>query len=263
MDAVGPTRSVQDSKVTLAQHMGVAESNVAGAVHGGVIMKMVDTAGALAAAKFCGHPVVTAAIDEMSFLEPVKLGDVVTATASVNGVGQTSMEVGVKVETENVLTGQRTHTATAYLLYVAMDAKTNRPTAVPELVTESAQERRRQRQAKARRKARIARREAALASRAAQREAERRKQEKAEARKRARMAKTGSTAAQATPPASPEPPISEQTPHLGKWRSSRSSATERSGLAPDEAGGVATMQRPDAGSGGGADPNTLRWRSGR
>jgi acyl-CoA hydrolase len=207
--------------------MGVSDSNLAGAVHGGTIMKLVDTAGGLAAMKFSGSPVVTAAIDELSFLEPVNLGDLVTVTASVNGVGDTSMEVGVKVETENVLTGERRHTSTAYLLYVALDSETRQPVRVPRLVCETAEERRRQRQAKARRKARTARREAALAARAGADEAARKRQEAAEERRRARLA-----AKEDQPPEPQEP----QTP-------------------PQEASPVATA--PEAGTSGG---EVRKWR---
>ncbi|HVL49914.1 MAG TPA: acyl-CoA thioesterase [Actinomycetota bacterium] len=188
MSGAEPTRTVSDSRVMLAQHMGISDSNLAGAVHGGTIMKLVDTAGGLAATKFSGSPVVTAAIDELSFLEPVNLGDLVTVTASVNGVGDTSMEVGVKVETENVLTGEVRHTSTAYLLYVALDPETRQPVRVPRLETQTPEERRRQRQARARRKARIARREASLAARAGADEAARLRQEAKEARRQARMA---------------------------------------------------------------------------
>lgn len=84
-------KRVRESQVQLSQAMGIGDSNLAGAVHGGVIMKLVDTAGGLAAVKHSGGPVVTAAIDEMSFIEPVQLGDLVTVRASVNGVGRTSM----------------------------------------------------------------------------------------------------------------------------------------------------------------------------
>jgi acyl-CoA hydrolase len=160
-------RTVRDSRVVLAQHMGISDSNLAGAVHGGVIMKLVDDAGGIAAMKYCGGPVVTAAVDEMSFIEPVKLGDLVTVTASVNGVGTTSMEVGVRVETENVLTGLKVHTSTAYLLFVALDPKTKRPRKVPPLIAETPDEKRRMAEAEVRREARLARREAILAGRAA------------------------------------------------------------------------------------------------
>jgi uncharacterized protein (TIGR00369 family) len=158
-------RTVAQSRVVLAQHMGITDANLAGAVHGGSIMKLVDTAGALAAIRFCGGPVVTAAIDEMSFLEPVRLGDLVTLTASVNGVGTTSMEVGIRVETEDVMTGVRAHTGTAYFLYVALDPDTRKPIPVPRLVAETPEEVRRMRQAEIRRQARLARRTALQAQR--------------------------------------------------------------------------------------------------
>jgi acyl-CoA hydrolase len=213
MNGAETTKTVSESRVVLAQHMGVSDSNLAGAVHGGTIMKLVDTAGGLAAMKFSRRPVVTAAIDELSFLEPVNLGDLVTVTASVNGVGDTSMEVGVKVETENVLTGETRHTATAYLLFVAVDAESKQPVRVPRLKTESPEERRRERQAKARRKARLARRESILAARADSEQAKKRRAEAKEARRQARMlanklaaaadASSAAPAAQEGPPGSP------------------------------------------------------------
>lgn len=159
-------KTVTESQVTLVQSMGIADSNLAGAVHGGVIMKLVDTAAGYAAMKHSGGPVVTAAIDELSFIEPVNLGDLVTLSASVNGVGTTSMEVGVRVETENVLTGQTEHTSTAYLVFVALDPQTRKPRPIPPLIAETPVEKRRMREAELRRKARLARREAILAERA-------------------------------------------------------------------------------------------------
>lgn len=220
MNGAEPTRTVTESRVVLAQHMGVSDSNLAGAVHGGTIMKLVDTAGGLAAMKFSGHPVVTAAIDELSFLEPVNLGDLVTVTASVNGVGNTTMEVGVRVETENVMTGETRHTSTAYLLFVALDPETRQPVRVPRLVTESTEERRRERQAKARRKARIARRKSTLSARAESRQAAERKKEQAEARRKARLAaKEAEAAAQAqTGDAIPEPAPAQPDAEIKRWR---------------------------------------------
>lgn len=159
-------KPVKESQVTLVQSMGIADSNLAGAVHGGVIMKLVDTAAGYAAMKHSGGPVVTAAIDELSFIEPVNLGDLVTLSASVNGVGTTSMEVGVRVETENVLTGRTEHTSTAYLVFVALDPQTRKPRPIPPLIAETQVEKRRMREAELRREARLARREAILAERA-------------------------------------------------------------------------------------------------
>lgn len=158
-------KTVKESQVVLAQSMGVMDANLAGAVHGGVIMKLVDSAGGLAAVKHSTGPVVTAAIDEMSFIEPVNLGDLVTLKASVNDVGTTSMEVGVRVEAENLITGRKVHTSTAYLVFVALDPATRRPRPAPPLIAETADEKRRQREAKLRREARLARRAAILAER--------------------------------------------------------------------------------------------------
>lgn len=157
-------RRVAESQVQLVQAMGIQDANVAGFVHGGVIMKLVDTAAGIAAIKHSGGPVVTAAVDEMSFLEPVNIGDLVTVRASVNGVGATSMEVGVRVETEDVLTGRRAHTSSAYLVFVALDAH-HRPRHVPFLVAETPDEERRMREARLRREDRLRRREAILEGR--------------------------------------------------------------------------------------------------
>lgn len=263
MNGAEATKTVQESKVVLAQHMGVSDSNLAGAVHGGTIMKLVDTAGGLAATKFSGGPVVTAAIDELSFLEPVNLGDLVTVTASVNGVGDTSMEVGVKVETEDVLTGERRHTSTAYLLYVALDAQTRQPVRVPRLVAETPEERRRQRHAKARRKARIARRESTLKARAAADEAARKRKEASEARRKARLAAKDAAAGKLAeePAASGNPasaaerlavrPSGGAGSEVKRWRSSKMVAPQSGepalvGAGPDE--GAADLRRWRRGS---------------
>jgi uncharacterized protein (TIGR00369 family) len=159
-------KTVKQSQVELSQAMGIQEANLLGHVHGGVIMKLVDTAGGYAAIRHAQGPVVTAAIDEMSFLTPVNLGDLVTVRASVNGVGETSMEVGVRVETENVLTGERAHTSTAYLVFVALDPRTDRPRKVAPLIPETDLERRRMREAELRRRSRVERRRAIVAQRA-------------------------------------------------------------------------------------------------
>jgi acyl-CoA hydrolase len=122
-------------------------------------MKMVDTAAGLAAVKHCGGLAVTAAMDEMTFLEPVYLGDVVTVKAQVNEAFTTSMEVGVRVEAEDVTTGRRVHTSSAYLVFVALD-RDGKPRAVPPVLAENEEERQRQREAKLRREARLARKTA-------------------------------------------------------------------------------------------------------
>jgi uncharacterized protein (TIGR00369 family) len=146
--------------------MELADANLLGNVHGGSVMRLVDTAGGLAAIKHSSGPVVTVAMDEMSFMEPVRVGDVVTVKAMVNDVGTTSMEVGVRVEAENPVTGACVHSSSAYLVYVALD-ESGTPRAVPRLEPESPDERRRQTEAKLRRRARLARKEAIRAARAA------------------------------------------------------------------------------------------------
>jgi len=145
--------------------MELTDANLLGNVHGGAIMKLVDNAGGLAAMKHCRGPVVTAAMDEMTFLEPVYVGDVVTVKAMVNDSGRTSMEVGVRVEAENVATGRCVHTSSAYLVYVALDRE-GKPRPVPPLVAETEEQQQRQREAKLRRQARLARKEAILRVRA-------------------------------------------------------------------------------------------------
>jgi acyl-CoA hydrolase len=154
------------SAVTLSQQMDLTDANLLGNVHGGEIMKLVDTCGGLAATKHCGGPVVTVAMDEMTFIEPVFVGDVVTVKAMVNDTGRTSLEIGVRVEAENVRLGRRVHTSSAYLVYVALD-RDGRPRPVPPVTAEDDEQVQRQREAKLRREARLARKEAILRARRA------------------------------------------------------------------------------------------------
>ena len=163
MDDLDP-RPVSASRVVLSQVMGIMDANLQGNVHGGVIMKLVDTAAGTAAIRHSGGRVVTAAMDEMSFLHPVMLGDLVTVRASVNDTGRTSMEVGVRVEAENIQSREVLHTSTAYLVFVALDAD-NRPRPVAPVVAEEPDELRRQREAKIRRAARLRRKEELLSGR--------------------------------------------------------------------------------------------------
>lgn len=135
-------KRVSDSQVRLALPMNPDMANSLGNVHGGMIMKLVDEAGGYAAMKHSRNIAVTVAMDSMTFLSPVKIGSLVSLNASVNWVGRTSMEVGIRVEAENVLTGQVTHTNSAYLVYVALD-QYGQPTPVPPLRLETEQEHRR------------------------------------------------------------------------------------------------------------------------
>jgi acyl-CoA hydrolase len=129
------------------------DANLAGNVHGGVIMKEVDSAAGTTAIRHAGRPCVTAAIDELSFLGPVFVGDILTVTATVNDVGNTSMEVGVNVEAESYMGGEKRHTTSAYLVMVALD-EAGKPTAIPPLMTTTPEEERRRAQARVRREIR-------------------------------------------------------------------------------------------------------------
>lgn len=146
------------TRATLALWMGPQEANIAGFVHGGIIMKLCDEAAGLAAVKYSRQRVVTAAIDRVTFLVPIHLGELVTFSASVNAVWRTSMEVGVRVDAENPLTGERRHTNTAFLTIVAVDAQ-GRPTAVPPLAIGDKEDKRREQEAQIRRTNRLAERE--------------------------------------------------------------------------------------------------------
>jgi acyl-CoA hydrolase len=160
-------KRVADSAVTLTQMMEVTDVNIAGTVHGGVIMRLVDTAAGLAAVRHAGGLAVTVAIDEMTFLEPVHIGDVLVLLATVNDVGTTSMECGVRVEAHDPVTGTMRHANSAYLVFVAVDDD-GHPRPVPPLVVETDDEKRRQREAKLRRKSRLAHKEAVKAAREAE-----------------------------------------------------------------------------------------------
>ena len=151
---IKPGKSVKETAVTVSQVMMPQDINKAGNVHGGVVMKLIDTVAAVVAARHCRCNVVTASIDRMDFLYPLYVGDLVICKASLNYVGRTSMEIGVRVETENLRTGEVRHTVSAYLTMVALDTA-GRPTKIPPLILETDADRRRNRQAVARREARL------------------------------------------------------------------------------------------------------------
>ena len=153
------SRQPSESHAQITRWMGLTDANTAGNVHGGEIMKLIDTAAGIAASRHAGGPVVTASLDQMSFLHPVRVGDVVQVKASVNDVGRTSIEVGVRVEAEDILSGHRTHTSSAYLVFVALDER-GQPRPVPPLAPETEAERHRQAEAKIRREHRLATAEA-------------------------------------------------------------------------------------------------------
>lgn len=143
-----------DSQSVLTRWMGIQDANTAGNVHGGTIMKMCDEVAGVAAVRHSGSRVVTAAMDRMTFNHPVYVGQLVTVVAQVNAAWRSSMEVGVRVESENVRTGEKTHTSTAYLTMVALTDE-GEPKAVAGIEPESDEERRRQREAQLRRDNRL------------------------------------------------------------------------------------------------------------
>lgn len=142
------------SRVTISQLMQPEHANNHGNVHGGWIMKLVDEAGALACMRHANRRVVTVAIDQMQFHQPIRIGDLVILTAEVTYAGRTSMEAEVKVVAENPLTGEQVHTNNAYLVYVALDDQ-GRPTPVPPILAETPEEIARMEAARARQKARL------------------------------------------------------------------------------------------------------------
>lgn len=154
------------SSAQLAHWMGPLDANSVGNVHGGTIMKLCDEAAGLAAIKHSRRRVVTAGMDRMDFLVPVRVGELVTFSATVNAAWRTSMEVGVRVEAEHPRSGEVRHTNTAYLTMVALDEQGN-PTPVPPIVPVTPDEQRRMREAELRRANRLAEREHILAHRAA------------------------------------------------------------------------------------------------
>jgi uncharacterized protein (TIGR00369 family) len=143
-------KTVRASSVTMAQVMLPQDANPSGNVHGGVIMKLIDTAAVVVASRHAQGNTVTASIDRLDFHHPVFVGDLLFLKASLNMVGRTSMEIGVRVEAENYLTGEKRHTASAYLTFVALNKK-GKPKAISALKHESDEEQRRCQEALARR----------------------------------------------------------------------------------------------------------------
>jgi uncharacterized protein (TIGR00369 family) len=142
-------KTPRESKVSLTQLMQPNHANSHGNVHGGWIMKLVDETGAIACIRHAQQRVVTVAVDQLTFNHPIKIGDLVIFEAEVSCVGETSMEAEVNVFAENLVTGERWHTNTAYLVYVALD-ETGRPVSVPSLVLETEFEKQRYEEGKQR-----------------------------------------------------------------------------------------------------------------
>ncbi|GAA3886146.1 acyl-CoA thioesterase [Streptomyces lacrimifluminis] len=159
-DEAPPGKPTSASRTTLSHIMTNADTNLLGTVHGGVIMKLVDDAAGAVAGRHSGGPAVTASMDEMAFLEPVRVGDLVHVKAQVNWTGRTSMEVGVRVLAErwNEST-PATQVGSAYLVFAAVDAE-GKPRMVPPVLPETERDERRYQEAQIRRTHRLARRRA-------------------------------------------------------------------------------------------------------
>jgi uncharacterized protein (TIGR00369 family) len=150
----GSGKRVKDSRVIVSQVMQPADANPAGNVHGGTIMKLIDNAAGVVAIRHSRCNAVTASVDRLDFHHPAFVGDLLILSASLNMTGRTSMEIGVRVEAENLMTGKRRHIASAYLTYVALDSKL-KPRPIEQVIVETQEEKRRNREAIARRQARL------------------------------------------------------------------------------------------------------------
>jgi acyl-CoA hydrolase len=148
------SRTVRETQHETSQLMMPQHSNNLNNVFGGVILAMMDTAAAVSAIRHARMSCVTVSVDRVDFREPIKVGELVIMKASVNFVGRTSMEVGVRVEAEHLMTGVRRHTNSCYLTYVAIDRE-GHPVEVPRLITETPEELRRYEAAKERRRRRL------------------------------------------------------------------------------------------------------------
>jgi acyl-CoA hydrolase len=164
VDSVPPGRFVRESISEYSEFALPNDANTLGNVLGGKVMHLVDLAGALAAARHSRCAVVTASVDHMSFLHQIHIGQLIILRSSVNRVFRTSMEVGVRVEVEKLITGEIRHTSSAYLTFVAIDKNGGR-VVLPQAIPETDDEKRRYEEAGERRKYRLAMREKALQKR--------------------------------------------------------------------------------------------------
>ena len=147
-------RHPSESETVMSELMMPQHANIMGNVFGGVILALVDRVAAVAAIRHARRPCVTVSVDKVDFREPIHVGELLTAYGRVNFAGKTSMEVGVKVLSENPLTGQKRHTNSCYVTYVALDDQ-GVPTPVPPIVPETADEKRRYDRAAKRRASRV------------------------------------------------------------------------------------------------------------
>jgi acyl-CoA hydrolase len=150
-----PGRAVSASRTEMTELVLPQDSNLLGNILGGRVMHLIDVAGAIAAHRHCHRQVVTASVDHLDFLNPVRVGDLIILEAQVNRAFHTSVEVGVEVYSEDSVAGVRKHTTTAFLTFVALD-EAGKPVPVPPLIVKTNEERKRFEEAGERRKARIA-----------------------------------------------------------------------------------------------------------
>jgi acyl-CoA hydrolase len=149
-----PSLKVSESSLIASHLMMPQDANIQGNVYGGTIMKLMDEIAGVVAARHCRRNVVTASIDRMSFLKPVYIGNLLILKAAVNYVGKTSLEIGVRIEAEDLTSGQIVHTGSSYMTFVALNEQ-GHPTIVPEIIPVSPEEKRRYKEAKARRAQRL------------------------------------------------------------------------------------------------------------
>jgi acyl-CoA hydrolase len=148
-------KTVAESKMETVRLMMPTDANILGNVFGGAIMRYMDEVAGIVAFHHARKIVVTAAIDRMSFFAPVYVGNLLILKSAVNYVGRTSMEVGVRIEAEDLISGKITHTGSCYLTYVALDSH-GRPTPVPPVIPVTKDDKRRYREAEARKRTREA-----------------------------------------------------------------------------------------------------------
>ena len=165
MSSTPSSRPTSVTRLSLSHITAQNEANLLGTVHGGVIMTLVDSVAGVVAARHSGGAAVTASMDEMVFLVPVRVGDVIHLSGQVNWTGRSSMEVGVRITADRWdAVGPEVHVASAYLVFVAVDEH-GKPREVPQVIAETDEERRRLREAEIRRHHRLARRAAIIESR--------------------------------------------------------------------------------------------------
>ncbi len=152
-------KTVDESALTLTQFMQPEHSNSLGAVHGGVVLKLCDECGGIIARRHARRPTVTVTVDSVTFLRPVLVGQLLLVHGAITYVGTTSMEVELRVETEDLMSGEVVQTNSAYFVYVALDDN-HRPTPAPPLTLRNDEERRRFEEGRRRQQARLARRPA-------------------------------------------------------------------------------------------------------